>query len=38
MIVEKEGSTEGARDREDMKKILDSFEVFSKNRLEGTGK
>jgi hypothetical protein len=28
MIVEKEGSAEGARDREDLKKILDSFEVF----------
>jgi hypothetical protein len=29
MIVEKEGSVEGAKDREDLKKILDSFEVFS---------
>ncbi len=30
MIVEREGSAEGAKDREDLKKILDSFEVFSK--------
>ena len=30
MIIEKEGATEGAKDREDLKKILDSFEVFSR--------
>ncbi len=30
MIIEKEGAAEGAKDREDLKKILDSFEVFSK--------
>ncbi|OGP88234.1 MAG: hypothetical protein A2156_14335 [Deltaproteobacteria bacterium RBG_16_48_10] len=30
MILEKEGTKEGANDREEMKKILDSFEVFSK--------
>ncbi|RPJ04909.1 MAG: hypothetical protein EHM36_09145 [Deltaproteobacteria bacterium] len=30
MILEKEGSTEGAKDREELKKVLDSFEVFSK--------
>ncbi len=30
MILEKEGSTEGAMDRENLKKILDSFEFISK--------
>jgi len=30
MILEKEGSTEGANDRDSLKKILDSFEFFSK--------
>jgi len=30
MILEKEGSTEGAMDRENLKKILDSFEFFPK--------
>ena len=30
MILEKEGSTEGAKDRESLKMSLDSFEVFSK--------
>jgi hypothetical protein len=30
MILEKEGSAEGANDRESLKKTLDSFEVFPK--------
>ena len=30
MILENEGSAEGAKDRESLKKTLDSFEVFSK--------
>jgi len=30
MILEKEGSTEGAMDRDNLKKILDSFEFISK--------
>ncbi len=30
MVVERQGPEQGAKDREDLKKILDSFDVFSK--------